>query len=313
MGRKAGAAGPVPAPAWTAVPRCLHGKGRQSRARIGVAHVGDQGPPGADHGHRERRTALRVAGRGRGPGRRQAAHLRLGRRLLGLPVRLRARRQGRAGRPPGRAVRRPGRGRRHVAHVPPGLGARLGRGPDRLLLPHDEPERQLAVRLRGLVRDLTTRMAQPDPERSIPKAMRPTYEAVVALTDGVCAQHLDDDYARLAREMTAALCRKRPSPLASGQPRTWAGGILHELGRVNFLSDPASKPHMTLVQLAKACGIGESTASAKAAVIRQALGVNRLNPSWMLPALVESNPLTWIAEVNGLLVVRGAKARAEVS
>jgi uncharacterized protein DUF6398 len=145
-------------------------------------------------------------------------------------------------------------------------------------------------------------MAQPDPERSIPKAMRPTYEAVVALTDAVCARHLDDDHARLAREMAAALCRKRPSPLSSGQPRTWAGGILHELGRVNFLSDPASKPHMTLAQLAKASGIGESTASAKAAVIRKTLGVSRLNPAWMLPALVESNPLTWMAEVNGLLV-----------
>jgi hypothetical protein len=144
-------------------------------------------------------------------------------------------------------------------------------------------------------------VAQPDPERSI-KAMRPTFEAVVALTDAICAQHLDDDYARLAREMAAALCRKRPSPLASGQPRTWAGGILHELGRVNFLSNPASKPYMTLAQLAGAYGIGESTASAKAAVIRKALAVNRLNPSWTLPALVEANPLTWMAEVNGLLV-----------
>ena len=106
---KPGPRGPVPAPAWTAVPRCLHRKRRQSRARIGVAHVGDQGPPGADHGHRQRRAAHRGAGRGRGPGRRQAAHQRLGRRLLGLPVRLRARRQGRGRRPPGRARRGEGR------------------------------------------------------------------------------------------------------------------------------------------------------------------------------------------------------------
>ena len=62
------------------------------------------------------------------------------------------------------------------------------------------------MRLRDLVRDLTARVAQPDPERSVPKAMRPTFEAVVALTDAVCAQHLDDDYARLARGIAAALC-----------------------------------------------------------------------------------------------------------
>ena len=36
-------------------------------------------------------------------------------------------------------------------------------------------------------------------------------------------------------------------------------------------------------------------------MIRKALGVNRLNPRWMLPALVESSPLTWMAEVNGFL------------
>jgi hypothetical protein len=56
---------------------------------------------------------------------------------------------------------------------------------------------------------------------SVPKRMRATYEAVVALTDAFCRDHLNDEYRDLARAMAAALCRKRPSPLASGQPRTW--------------------------------------------------------------------------------------------
>ena len=54
---------------------------------------------------------------------------------------------------------------------------------------------------------------------------------------------LNDEYRDLARAMTAALCRKRPSPLASGQPRTWACGIIPVLGRLNFLSDKASQPY----------------------------------------------------------------------
>ena len=102
--------------------------------------------------------------------------------------------------------------------------------------------------------------------------------------------------------MAAALSRKRPSPLASGQPRTWACAILYELGRVNFLSDPSTRPHMTLAELCAAFGVGQSTASAKARVIAGTLGVSRLDPSWMLPNLLESNPLVWMAEVNGLLV-----------
>ena len=143
---------------------------------------------------------------------------------------------------------------------------------------------------------------QSDRPRSVPKGMRATYDAVVGLTDDFCRDHLNDEYRELARDMAAALCRKRPSPLASGRPRTWACAIVYELGRVNFLSDPATQPHMTLAELCARFGVGQSTASAKARVISDALGVNRLNPSWMLASLADASPLVWIAEVDGFLV-----------
>ena len=54
--------------------------------------------------------------------------------------------------------------------------------------------------------------------------MQATYDAVAALTDAFCRDHLTGELRDLARAMTAALSRKRPSPLASGQPRTWACG-----------------------------------------------------------------------------------------
>ena len=56
---------------------------------------------------------------------------------------------------------------------------------------------------------------------SVPKGMQATFEAITSLTDAFCREHLNEDYRVLAQRMTAALCRKRPSPLASGQPRTW--------------------------------------------------------------------------------------------
>ena len=52
----------------------------------------------------------------------------------------------------------------------------------------------------------------------IPKKMQEKYDAIVTLTDEVCKEHLDDEYAQLARQATAALCRKRPSPLVSCWP-----------------------------------------------------------------------------------------------
>jgi hypothetical protein len=74
---------------------------------------------------------------------------------------------------------------------------------------------------------------------SVPKLMLPVYEKIVGLTDDVYDRHLNSEYRALARAMTGALCRKRPSPLASGQPRTWACGILYVRGRINFLGDPS--------------------------------------------------------------------------
>jgi hypothetical protein len=145
-------------------------------------------------------------------------------------------------------------------------------------------------------------MAKLNRRRVVPKSMQVAYDTIVSLTDAFCDQHLSSEYRELARDMAAALCRKWPSPLAPGQLRTWACGIIHELGRINFLSDPATRPCMTLAEVADAFGVGQSTASAKARVIANMLGMSRLDASWSLPSLAESHPLVWMVEVNGLLV-----------
>ena len=136
----------------------------------------------------------------------------------------------------------------------------------------------------------------------VPKSMQATYGAVTTLTDAFCREHLNEDYRTLAQRMTAALCRKRPSPLASGQSRTWACGIVYVLGQINFLTDPSTKPFMTTADLCARFGVGQSTASAKARVIAQSLDTSRLDPAWSLPSVLDQNPLVWMAEVNGFLV-----------
>ena len=81
-------------------------------------------------------------------------------------------------------------------------------------------------------------MLLPSGLKSVPRRMLSICEKIVAVTDDVCDRHLNQEYCELARMMTEALCRKRPSPLTSGQPRTWAAGIVYVLGRVNFLIWP---------------------------------------------------------------------------
>ena len=136
----------------------------------------------------------------------------------------------------------------------------------------------------------------------VPKFMLPVYTKIVGLIDGVCDRHLNSEYRDMARAMTAALCRKRPSPLTSGQPRTWACGVVYVLGKINFLGDPSFSPHMTAADLCAAFKIGESTVHAKARVIEKAIGIRPLDTRWMLPSLAGKNPLMWMAEVNGHIV-----------
>src|SRR5215213_7229815 len=97
--------------------------------------------------------------------------------------------------------------------------------------------------------------------KSVPKGMQATYEAITILTDAFCRDHLNDEYRALAQDMAAALCRKRPSPVASGQPRTWACGIIYVLGQINFLSDRSFEPSMTMADVGAGFGVSQSTAS----------------------------------------------------
>ncbi len=145
-------------------------------------------------------------------------------------------------------------------------------------------------------------MAAPTRETSIPKAMLPVYEKIVVLTDDVCDRHLNLEYRDIVRAMTGALCRRRPSPLASGQPRTWACGIVYVVGRINFLSDKSFPPHMTSADLCTAFGVSESATHARARAIEQTLGTGQLDQRWTLPSLAEMNPLVWMAEIDGLVV-----------
>jgi len=143
----------------------------------------------------------------------------------------------------------------------------------------------------------------PSGEPRVPAGMRPAYDQVVALTDPVCAEHLDADYAALAREMAAALSRKRPSPLASGRPNSWAAGILYALGQVNFLFDPTQTPHLEARRLCELMGLGQNTVSAKAKQIRDLLGTGPGDPRWWRPSRMGDNPFAWHVQLpNGMIV-----------
>jgi len=139
-------------------------------------------------------------------------------------------------------------------------------------------------------------------ELKIPAAMRPTAEAIIALTDRVCTELLDEEYAALARAAVAKLARKRPSPLQSGRPATWAGAVVYALGQVNFLFDPDTKPYATADDLSAAFGPAKSTLSAKAKQVRDLAKMDFGTAEFLREDMIAASPMIWFIQVDGFLM-----------
>ena len=139
--------------------------------------------------------------------------------------------------------------------------------------------------------------------KSIPKGMLPVYESIVGLTDDVCDRQLNSEYRDLARAMTGALCRKRPSPLSSGRPRTWAGGYRLCSGTDQFSWRPiVSSVHGNVRPMRRIRSRRKHRPRQGARSSRKALGIGPFDPEVDASKPPRKNPLVWMAEVNGLLV-----------
>jgi len=93
---------------------------------------------------------------------------------------------------------------------------------------------------------------------SVPQQMQPVYDEITRLTDAVCRDHVDEEFAQLCRKLAAALARKRPSPLARGKKEVWACAVMYALGQINFLFDRSQTPHTTPGELCVMFGVAQS-------------------------------------------------------
>jgi len=144
---------------------------------------------------------------------------------------------------------------------------------------------------------------QPHAEPSLPAQIRPTNDAIVALTDRFCQAHLTHEYQMMCRRLAGVLARKRPSPLTRGKAEVWACAIIRVIGWVNFLDDSSQKLHMKLTAIDKAFGIAESTGQGKAKAIRDMLKIRQFDTDWTLPSQRHRLPKPWTFPLGGLIVV----------
>ncbi|WP_320041963.1 DUF6398 domain-containing protein [uncultured Desulfobacter sp.] len=145
-------------------------------------------------------------------------------------------------------------------------------------------------------------MAKAKKSENVPKAMQEVFDKIVAITDEVAEKNLNDEYAQTIRYATAALCRKRPSPLLKGRANSWACGITYAIGFVNFLFDRNQDPFMSAADLCAAFGVSKSTGGNKSKEVRDILKTFQLDPNWCLPSVMDNNPMAWLISVNGFMI-----------
>ncbi len=61
-------------------------------------------------------------------------------------------------------------------------------------------------------------MSKRSTSQQVPKDMQVRFDDITRLTDDFSQAYLTDEYASLCRELTATLCRKRPSPVSARVP-----------------------------------------------------------------------------------------------
>lgn len=153
----------------------------------------------------------------------------------------------------------------------------------------------------------------PAGEPPIPAAARPAHDTIVGLTDAFCRAHLNEEYEGMCRRLAGVLARKRPSPLVSGKPETWACGIVRTIGWVNFLDDSSRLPHLKLTAIDKAFGVAESTGQGKSKAIRTMLKIRSFDLRWTLPSRMDETRRAFTVEIDGSPVeLRGLKRAFDI-
>lgn len=133
------------------------------------------------------------------------------------------------------------------------------------------------------------------------KRLDEAFDAILDLLESFCEKYLNDEYREFCEDMTRVIY-DMGAPIDKGRPQSWASGIVHALGMVNFLNDPSFSPYMEPSQIAEEFGVSQSTMQSKSREIRDELDIIPMDPRWCLESMLADNPLIWMLEVNGLMI-----------
>lgn len=139
-------------------------------------------------------------------------------------------------------------------------------------------------------------------QQNVPECLQQIFIEITALTDEFCLECLNEEYRDVCRIMAMDLCQEG-TPVKRGKRASWACGIAHAVGMINFLSDSSYEPCMKPGDIAKWFGVSTGTMQAKSKTLRDGLDAMQFEPAYTIPSMIEHNPLFWLVELsNGMIV-----------
>jgi hypothetical protein len=147
-----------------------------------------------------------------------------------------------------------------------------------------------------------TKQPKPSPKERVPAALQAKVDSLMAPIDHFCASQLNGEYRQLIHAAVCALARKRPSPLLTGREPSWAAGVVHAIGLVNFLFDKTQSPHCKAPDIYSYFGVSNQTGQAHSKKIRDLLKIGMFDPKWTLPSQLDNSPMAWMLEVDGFIL-----------
>jgi hypothetical protein len=134
---------------------------------------------------------------------------------------------------------------------------------------------------------MTRKVERHEGEPALPESVKPVHDAIVALTDAFCREHLNEEYRSLCRRLTATLARKCPSPLFRSRPHIWACAIVRVIGQVNLLDANSQVMCLNLTEIDWEFGVSTATAQARSKQVWATLKIRQDDPQWTLPSRLE--------------------------
>lgn len=142
----------------------------------------------------------------------------------------------------------------------------------------------------------------PDDLDQIPPALTDRFKLTGNMIKDFCDEHNAIEFGFICLDMLISLCVQFPDKIRRGQPKSWAAGIVHAIGMVNFLSDPETTPFIEPFEIYTGFDVSESTMQSKSRTIRDWFGIFQMDPMWQLPELIMDNPMMWMIPLDGVFI-----------